>query len=74
MFEQDCNHSKQRRNNVATRCCGKNRRCESSRVTSPSVAGTSYQTLHVLAFCNRERAQPSSITIAVLTFRGKKVQ
>ena len=75
MFEQDCNHSKQRRNNVATRCCGKNRRCESSRVTSPSVAGTSYQTLEVLAFCNRKRAQPSSITIkAVLTFRWKKVQ
>ena len=63
------------RNNVATRCCGKNRRCESSRVTSPSVAGISYQTLEVLAFCNRERAQPSSITIkAVLTFRGKKAQ
>ena len=50
MFEQDCNHSKQRRNNVGTRCCGKNRRCESFRVTSPSVAGTSYQTLEVLAY------------------------
>ena len=36
MLEQ-CNHSKQYRNNIATLCCAKNRRCESSRVTSPSV-------------------------------------
>ena len=35
MLEQWCNHSKQCRNNVATLCCAKNRRCESSRVTSP---------------------------------------
>ena len=34
-LEQCCNHSKQCRNNVATLCCAKNRRCESSRVTSP---------------------------------------
>ena len=34
MLEQCCNHSKQCRNNVATLCCTKNRRCESSRVTS----------------------------------------
>ena len=52
MFEQDCNHSKQCRNNVATRCCDKNRRCDSSRVTPPSVAGKSYQMLEVLAFWN----------------------
>ena len=32
------------------------------------MAGTSYQMLEVLAFCNRERAQPPSITITVLTF------
>ena len=30
MLEQCCNHSKQCRNNVATLCCAKNRRCESS--------------------------------------------
>ena len=36
MLEQCCNHSKQRCNNAATLCCAKNRRCESSRVTSPS--------------------------------------
>ena len=36
------------------------------------VAGTSYQMLEVLAFCNLERAQPSSITITVLTFLVKK--
>ena len=39
------------------------------------VAGTSYQMLDVLAFCNRERAQsiqPPSITITVLTFLVKK--
>ena len=35
MLEQCCNHSKQCRNNVATLCCAKNRRCKSSRVTSP---------------------------------------
>ena len=35
MLEQCCNHSKQCRNNVATLCCVKNRRCESSRVTLP---------------------------------------
>ena len=28
-------HLKQRRNNVAAPCCAKNRRCESSRLTSP---------------------------------------
>ena len=36
------------------------------------VAETSYQMLDVLAFCNRERAQPPSITITVLTFLVKK--
>ena len=35
MLEQCCKHSKHCRNNVATLCCAKNRRCESSRVTSP---------------------------------------
>ena len=35
MLEQCCNYSEQCRNNVATRCCSKNRRCESSLVTSP---------------------------------------
>ena len=34
-LKQCCNHSKQCRNNVATLCCAKNRRCESSLVTSP---------------------------------------
>ena len=38
MLEQCCNYSKQCRNNVTTLCCDKNRRCESSRVTSPSAA------------------------------------
>ena len=35
MLEQCCNFSKQYRNNVAKLCYAKNRRCESSRVTSP---------------------------------------
>ena len=35
MLELCCNYSKQCRNNIATLCCAKNRRCESSRVTSP---------------------------------------
>ena len=34
MLVQCCNDSKHR-NNVATLCCAKNRRCESSRLTSP---------------------------------------
>ena len=34
MLEQYCNHSKQCRNNVERLCCAKNRRFESSRVTS----------------------------------------
>ena len=36
------------------------------------AAGTSYQMLEVLAFCNRERAEPPSIMITVLTFLVKK--
>ena len=32
---QRCNHAEQSRNNVATLCCAKNRRCESSRETLP---------------------------------------
>ena len=35
MLVQCFNNSKQHRNNVATLCCAKNRRCESSRLTSP---------------------------------------
>ena len=35
MLEQCRNYTKQCRNNVTTLCCAKNRRCESSRVTSP---------------------------------------
>ena len=35
VLEQCCNPSKQCRNNIATLCCAKNRRYESSRVTSP---------------------------------------
>ena len=38
MLEQCCKHSKQCLNNVATLCCAKNRRCESSRVTSPFIS------------------------------------
>ena len=37
-LEQCCNHSKQCRNNVATLCCAKARRCQSSRVTSRTLA------------------------------------
>ena len=37
MLEQCRNHLKQCHNNVATLCCAKNRRCESSHVTSPLV-------------------------------------
>ena len=35
MLKQYCSHSNQCRNNVARLCCAKNRRWESSRVTSP---------------------------------------
>ena len=36
------------------------------------MAGTGYQMLEVLVFCNRERAQPPSTKITVLTFLVKK--
>ena len=35
MLEQCCNHSKQCSNNGVVLCCAENRRCKSSRVTSP---------------------------------------
>ena len=41
MLEQYCNYSKQCCNNVAKLCFAKNRRCESSRVTSPFSQGKS---------------------------------
>ena len=47
---------------------GSRRHSTTSFSESVVVAGTSYQMLEVLAFCNRERAQPPSITITVLTF------
>ena len=37
MLERCCNYLKQCRDNVAKLCCAKNRRCESSCVTSPLV-------------------------------------
>ena len=36
------------------------------------MAEKSYQMLEISAFCNRERVQPPSIKIAVLTFLVKK--
>ena len=51
---------------------GSRRHSTTSFSESVVVAGTSYQMLEVLAFCNRERAQPHSITITVLTFLVKK--
>ena len=41
MLQQCCNHSKQCRNNVVMLCCAKNRRCESSSVTSPLLTALS---------------------------------
>ena len=38
-------------------------------MVSVEVEGTSYKLLEVLAFCNREGAQPPSITITVLTLK-----
>ena len=51
---------------------GSRRQSTTSFIASVVVAGTSYQMLEVLAFCNRERAQPPSITITVLTFLVQK--
>ena len=51
---------------------GSRRHSTTSFIASVVVAGTSYQMLEVLAFCNLERAQPPSITITVLTFLVKK--
>ena len=51
---------------------GSRRHSTTSFNESVVAAGTSYQMLQVLAFCNRERPQPPSITITVLTFLVKK--
>ena len=51
---------------------GSRRHSTTSFSKSVEVAGTSYQMLELLAFCNQERAQPPSITITVLTFQLKK--
>ena len=40
MFKQCCNHSKQCRNNAVVLFCAENRRCKSSRVTSPTLPAT----------------------------------
>ena len=54
MLQQCCNHSKQCRDNVATLCCAKNRRCELSRVTSP-LNQQSRQVLKGVQFENERR-------------------
>ena len=41
-------------------------------LASVVVAGSSYQMLEILAFCNRERCFPPSITITGLIFLVKK--
>ena len=52
MLEQFCDHSKQCRNNVATLCCAKNRRCESSRVRSPYLNCPSKGRVSLFAICS----------------------
>ena len=51
---------------------GSRRHSTTSFSESVVVAGTSYQMLEVLVFCNLEKAQPPSITITVQTFLVKK--
>ena len=51
---------------------GSRRHSTTSFSESVVVAGTSYQMLEVLAFCNLERDQPHSITITVLSFLVNK--
>ena len=50
MLEQCCKHSKQHRNNVVMPCCAKNRRCESSRVTSPLLTEAKLRLRRTLFF------------------------
>ena len=57
MLEQYCSHSNQCRNNVAKLCCAKNRRCESSRVTSPLYHQASRRCLCRL---DRGKARPET--------------
>ena len=38
---------------------------------SALVAGTSYQMLEVLAFCNREKAQPPLVLVVLLALESK---
>ena len=53
MLEQFSDRSKQCRNNVvATLCCAKNRRCESSRVTSPYLNCPSRGGVSLFAICS----------------------
>ena len=63
MLEQCCNHSQQRRNNVATLCYAKNRRCESSRVTSPLHVGADVRSDgHVITKISRIYRLPFFLT------------
>ena len=66
MLEQCCNHSKQCRNNVATLCCARNRRCETSETSSlwnitlkawlPMLASTFYKREIDVAVTSSENA------------------
>ena len=75
MTEQCCSHSKQCRNNVATLCCAKNRRCESCRVTSPSdptiLRATSLLAFGYLVLPSLNKVDDATRTV---TRRSKKQQ
>ena len=72
-LEQCCNHLKQCRNNVATLCCAKNRRCESSRATSPSkvfyvlIMKRNFSSFF-LNYCTRYEHSGCLLTRTVATF------
>ena len=70
MLEQCCNYSKQCRNNVVTPCCAKNRRCESSRVTSPLRTGRFATT--ILSASQRFNIVVTLFRIAAILFQHLK--
>ena len=61
VLEQCCSCSRQRRNNVVMLCCAKNRRCESSRVTSPQNPGLTNMIVITSAYSRICRGQTDKL-------------
>lgn len=71
MLEQCCNHSKQCRNSVVMLCYTKNRRCESSSVTSPLWRTRVSFRVTFRDFSDEELARRSGIRLPVACRRSQ---